>query len=142
MKLCNRRVDGYACRMPRPSRPLLTRLRRHLAVCVWLCALLVLGKSALATACFTDGVTARDRTAVSTIAVQSSAVDMGIAVDDDSAPCWHAGASCHCACAHASPLPVASWTWIPQRNAAVPLPWMLFPAPSPALASAFRPPIA
>lgn len=142
MKLCNRHTNGYAWRMPRPSRPLLARLRHRLAVSVWLCALLVLGKTALATACFLDDVAVVERSAVSVAATQVIAADVPIAVDADAAPCWHAGASCHCACAHASPLPVAAWVWIPSTHAAVPLPLLAFPTPSPASASAFRPPIA
>ncbi len=142
MKLCNRPVDRYAWQMSRASRPLLACLRHRLAVCVWLCALLVLGKTVLSTACFTDGVPTAAPTTSSSMVLQSVSVDVPIAFDDESAPCWHAGATCHCACAHASPLPVASWLWIPPANAAVSLPLLRAPTASAGTTSTFRPPIA
>ena len=91
-----------------PASPaLIARLRRRLTTAVWLLALLVLAKSALATSCLGDGVASSGTVA----SISAAAHDQGAAPlldDNDDAPCWHGGAGgCHCACAHGLGLPVA-----------------------------------
>ncbi len=98
--------------MQRSAAPLISRLRRRLATCVWLFALVVLGKTVLAASCVADGLRSVS-VAGATVSVQA-ADDGTIAVaddgDDDAAACWHSGAGgCHCSCAHGVALPVAEF---------------------------------
>jgi hypothetical protein len=83
-----------------------TRLRRRLAIAVWFFALIVLGQSAIASTCFTDGLSLSNDTASSVAAMQTPSIADG--ADTSDTPCWHAGSGgCHCTCMHASGLTVA-----------------------------------
>lgn len=98
--------------MSRPTTPLIARLRRRLATSVWLFALLVLAKSTFATACLTDGPAVSDKTSASvsdraTDAASTAIVSSTADGDASEAGCWDSpNGTCHCACAHASPMPL------------------------------------
>jgi len=110
---------------------------------VWLFALVVLGKTVLATSCVADGLRS---VSVASAAVSSQADDGSQVADDgddDAAACWHSGAGgCHCSCAHGVALPVAE---VAVRTAVAPAqpPRVSHPdfisSPQP---SVLRPPIA
>jgi hypothetical protein len=99
--------------MNRSPTPLIARLRRRLVASVWLFALLVLAKSAVATACMTDDLATTEKASVT---VSDRAADTAVtspAVDDTaSESCLDAGGSdCHCACAHAFAMSLAYPGW-------------------------------
>ena len=83
---------------------LISRLRRRMAGAVWLFAVLILLKGAIATACSTDGLAGADVPAATVVTSAETAVDVG-PFDDADGPCWHAGAGgCHCSCVHVTPI--------------------------------------
>lgn len=89
---------------------IVTRLRRRLAVAVWLFALIVLGQSAVAATCFTDGLSSSSDTASSVATMQT--LSIADRADASEASCWHAGSGgCHCTCMHASGLTVTGSTF-------------------------------
>ncbi len=90
--------------MSSSARPLIARLRRRLATCACLLALLVLVKGAYATTCAADGIPVPSPAAA--VVSTDAGAHATASADDGGAPCWHDGAGgCHCACAHASALP-------------------------------------
>jgi len=106
-ELCNRFARRYAEGMRSVVSPLLTRLRRHPVAITWVFVAVTLTKSAVATACLTDGMDAA-RAVASTLTTATDAPAPSSVDADSAAPCWHAGTlGCHCGCADATALPVA-----------------------------------
>lgn len=107
--------------MSRSPTPLITRLRRRLVTSVWLFALLVLAKSAVATACMTDDLATTEKVS---IAASDRAADTAVAspAGDDTAASEGcpdaAGGDCHCACAHAFAMSLAYSGWSIDATAA------------------------
>lgn len=113
-------------------------MRRRPVTLTWLLALVVLGKSVLASLCFADGL-ARDALAAPAAAVE---IPMSAAHDDD-ASCWHAGAGgCHCTCVHASALPAAAAVPIAMPGQALDQPSGAPPLRPFVVSAELRPPIA
>ena len=98
--------------MSRTTIPLIARLRRRLVTSVWLFALLVLAKSTFATACLTDGPVVPDNASIgvpdrATDVANAAIVSSATASDASESGCWDSPTgTCHCACAHATPMPL------------------------------------
>ena len=126
------------------SPPLISRIRHRLAAMVWLCALLVLSKGALATSCLTDGLGAAQPPIAQTsqLAIEQATVAPQQHGDDSGGPCWHAGSGgCHCMCSHNVALPLVGWLIARSDPADFRSPATPLPLRSLESSRALRPPI-